>query len=386
MPFTSPRLDAVRTLAYELGFDHCSLAPLSIDEADRAAYLKWCEAGSAAGMSYMTRDPHARLDATSWFPEARSLLTVAVSYHQGDLPPKPGPGYGRVARYAWGEDYHPLILARLEQLLARLPQTLGVPLKGRAAIDTRPLLERALAKSAGLGFTGKNTVMIVPRGGQGLRFHVGSFVFLGEILLDLEADGPVERPADGCGGCRKCLDACPTNAFDGAYNLNANKCISYLTIENKGWIAREMRAGVGDWIFGCDICQDVCPFNARAFDTRWPELRAERGAGAWISVGDVLSLGAREFNQRFGPTPLSRAKRRGLVRNACVVAGNSGDDALSPALETLLADAEPVVRGHALDGLARLSPRRARPHAEKLSGDPDDGVRAEAQSVLAALS
>ncbi len=383
---TTQRLDALRALAFDLGFDHCALAPLKLDDIDRDAYLNWCAAGSAAGMAYMTRDPHHRLNPAAWSPGARSVLTVAVSYFQGELPPKPGPDYGRVARYAWGEDYHPLILARLERLLERLPEALGAGVRGTAAVDTRPVLERALARSAGLGFTGKNTVMIVPRGGRGLRFHVGSFIFLGEILLDVESEAPAEKPGDGCGGCRKCLDACPTGAFDAAYNLNANKCISYLTIENKGWIPAEMRAAVGDWIFGCDICQDVCPFNARAFDTRWPELRAERGAGAWLKIDEILGLDAAGFKARFGATPLSRSKRRGLVRNACVVAGNSGDASLSAPLESLLSDGEPVIRGHALAGLARLASGRARSRAQTLVSDPDEGVRAEARAVLEAAS
>jgi epoxyqueuosine reductase len=330
----------------------------------------------------MTRDPHARANPASAAPHARSVLTVGVSYYQGALPPKPGAGFGRVARYAWGEDYHPLILSRLEALAARLPDVLGQPVSSYPAVDTRPLLERALARSAGLGFTGKNTVTIVPRSGAAGRFHVGSFIFLGEILLDIESDAPVERPADGCGSCRRCLDVCPTRAFDGPYRLNAGRCISYLTIENKGPIARELRAAVGDWIFGCDLCQDVCPFNARAFDTRWPELRAERGAGAWLGLDDVLRLDAAAFKARFAETPLARSKRRGLLRNACVVAGNSGDERLAPSLEDLTADREPLARGHALWALARLSPARARRRADALLRDDDAGVRDEARFVL----
>lgn len=382
---SSTTADALRSLAFELGFDHCSLAPLILDDTDREAYRRWCESGAAAGMDYMTRDSASRLNPTGWFSEARSVLTVAVSYHQGQLPTKPGAGFGRVARYAWGEDYHPIILNRLERLLERLPEALGVPVRGRAAIDTRPLLERALAKSAGLGFTGKNTVLIIPKA-PSLRFHVGSFVFLGEILLDIETPQSATRVPDGCGGCRRCLDACPTAAFDEAYRLNAGKCIAYLTIENKGWIPREMRSAIGEWVFGCDICQDVCPFNARAFETRWPELRAERGAGPWLALRDILAMDNRTFKRRFSATPLQRAKRRGLVRNACVVAGNSGEEALVPSLESLTADGEPLVRGHALDALARLAPSRASQRAERLRFDEDAQVRAEAAAVLERVS
>jgi epoxyqueuosine reductase len=375
------RRQAVRDLAFQLGFDHAAFSPLTIPDRDRDAYASWVAAGHAAGMAYMTGDPSSRLRPAERFAGARSVLTLGVSYFQGPLPEKPGKAFGRVARYAWGEDYHPLILKRLDDLIARLPDVLGAGVAATPAIDTRPLLERALARQAGLGFVGKNTVLIIPRSSS-MAFHVGSFVFLAELLLDAEVDAPGAPVADGCGSCTKCQSVCPTGALDTPRRLDANRCIAYLTIENKGPIPPEMRAALGDWLFGCDLCQDVCPFNARAFETRWPEFRADRGVGAWVDLRSLLDVDGPTFKRNFGATPFLRAKRRGMLRNACVVAGNSGDESLAPALETLTADAEPLARGHALWALHRLAPARAKSRAEALRADADEHVRADARVVL----
>jgi len=330
-------------------------------------------------------------------------VTVGVSYYQGPFPEKPGSDYGRVARYAWGEDYHPLILSRLNQLAVALSKEWNASFQATAAIDTKPLLERSLARASGVGFIGKNTLLIVPRSAH-TQFHAGSFLFLGEILISTDMSELV-TPAEagvqasnldsgsrrndnlqGCGGCTKCLTNCPTDAFDGPFKLKAGRCIAYLTIENKGWIARELREKIGDWVFGCDVCQDVCPFNARALETRWPEFSAARGAGAWVSLRDILSLRTTgEFKEKWGSTALARPKRRGLMRNAAVAAGNSGDESLVPLLKTLLLDEEPVVRGHALWALSCLSPALAKYEAEALlHTDPDDNVKNECTLVLAA--
>ncbi len=379
---SSSRRQAVRDLAFDLGFDHCEFSPLTIPDSDRDAYLAWVESGSAAGMAYMSADPSSRLHPRDRFAGARSVLTLGISYYQGPIPAKPGGGYGRVARYAWGEDYHPLILQRLDALKARLPEVLGEQIEAQSAIDTRPLLERALARQAGLGFIGKNTVLIVPRVAN-RTFHVGSFVFLAELLLSADVDAPAPAIRASCGACTRCQTVCPTSAFDGPYKLNANRCIAYLTIENKGWIPREMRAPVGEWLFGCDLCQDVCPFNARAFETRWPEFRADRGVGPWVNIADLLSHDAASFKKKYGTTPFARAKRRGLLRNACVVAGNSGDASLVPSLASLTEDAEPVVRGHALWALSRLDHAKGRRRAEALVvSDPDAAVKAEAEILM----
>ena len=382
----------VRDEAALLGFDHCALARPRINARDRDAYRDWVDGGRAAGMEYMRAHAAERADPECAFPGVRSVLTLGISYFQGPFPPKPGPGFGRVARYAWGRDYHPIILDRLRLLAARLRVFLGEEGVSVPAVDTKPILERALAANAGLGFVGKNAMLISGRStlAQGPRFHVGSWIFLAELFLTLEAPDELlpAAAASGCGGCTRCLTACPTDAFDGAYRLDAGRCIAYLTIENKGWIPREMRPAIGDWVFGCDVCQEVCPFNARAIESRWPEFSPDEGAGAWVSLETVLRTpDAPAFRARWGHTPLSRPKRKGLLRNACVAAGNSGDASLAAPLRSLLEDSEPVIRGHALWALARLGIRRdVGPAAERLRSDPDAEVRVEAEAVLAAAS
>ncbi len=378
---SSINADVVR-IADNLGFNHIALTSLSIRDRDQLAYQSWCDNGLAADMAYLTQAPEKRRSPQTTFAPATAVLTVAVSYYQGRFPTKPGLGYGRVARYAWGQDYHSVMRSRLHLFLAQAAPYFG----GRdavLAVDTKPLLERSLAEQAGLGFVGKNTVLIVPQSPR-LRFHVGSWVFLAEILLagEFSADMTTETPSSGCGSCTRCLDACPTGAFESAYRLDARKCISYLTIENKGWIARERRAQLGDWIFGCDVCQEVCPYNARAMETKWPELAPSQGAGAWISLSEVLACDDRSFKSKWGHTPLSRPKRRGLIRNACVVAGNSGDRSLITYLRPLLADSEPIVRGHALWALSQLDRSIARAEANRLVTDPDIEVQTEARVCL----
>jgi epoxyqueuosine reductase len=383
-PFSLPLLRQLKEKAEALGFDHFSPAPAVIPDRDQAAYLAWCADGLAADLAYMTRDPQKRLHPDRWDPPIRSVLTLGVSYYQGPVPEKPGKGFGRVARYAWGLDYHDVIQERLRRLMGVVNDALG-PAHAFLSVDTKPVLERSLAQSAGLGFVGKNTVLIIPQKSR-LGFHVGSWVFLAEILLDVPIE-EMERPVEvaGCGGCTKCLTACPTDAFESAYRLKSDKCISYLTIENKGWIPREMRARMSDWIFGCDVCQEVCPFNARAYQTRWPEFESTHGVGPWMSLQGIFSVGDQpSFKKKWGHTPLSRSKRRGLVRNACVAAGNSGDESLVPSLRGLIDDAEPLVRGHAVWALAQLaSPAEARPWAENLlKKETDPEVRAECEAVL----
>lgn len=338
-------------------------------------------------MAYLSNNPTLRTQPQRTFPGMKSVLTVGISYFQGPLPEKPGPGYGRVARYAWGEDYHPLIMRRLEEFAEHLKKELGISFNTTVAVDTKPLLERALARASGMGFVGKNTVLIVPKSGESF-FHVGSFLFLAEILVSVDLSefvAPVEGlPAVGCGGCTKCLSVCPTDAFDGPYRLKADRCIAYLTIENKGWIPREMRGPIGDWLFGCDLCQDACPFNARAVETRWPEFQPGRGAGAWAPLEDILSIKTQqEFTARWGKTALTRPKRRGLIRNACVVAGNSHEMSLVPLLEKLLIDSDPIICGHALWALAQLDPHLAKKKAEYIFKiETDKRLKEECLAVL----
>jgi len=310
-------------------------------------------------------------------PYARSLITLAVDYATTAPPFEHEHRYGRVARYAWGLDYHDVVKPRLQALVDKIEAIAGREVHARCFVDAVPLLERAVAARAGLGFFGKNTNLLQPRS--------GSWFFLSEILLDLELPADNREIKVSCGSCRRCIDACPTDAFPAPYVLDSRKCISYLTIENKGAIPRELRASVGDWVFGCDVCQDVCPFNRFASDTRWPEFHPEAGVGPRLDLVAVLSIATdEEFRARFRGTPLARPKRRGLLRNAAVVAANVGATKTVPALITRVEDdPEPLIRNHCLWALSQLDPKRASTIAERLlNSDPDEWVKEEARIIL----
>lgn len=349
-------IQTLRERALELGFDHLSVTRPLISSRDESEYRAWAVSGAAAGMGYMVREPQKRARPVEAYPGVKSVLTLAVSYFRGNFPSKPSEPAGRVARYAWGRDYHTVIADRLSGFIATLNE-LAPAANPRVAVDTKPLLERALAASSKLGFIGKNTVLIIPRRAAGKAgFHVGSYVFLAEVLLDVEIE-PGENPQElsGCGSCRSCLDSCPTEAFQGPHKLDAGRCIAYLTIENKGAIPLELRSKIGDWIFGCDVCQEVCPFNARVAESRWPEFHPAEGVGPWVPLREILRCpDDASFKAKWGNTPLSRPKRAGLIRNACVASGNSGDKSLIPFLEPLRFDANEIIREHAAWALERL--------------------------------
>jgi epoxyqueuosine reductase len=336
--------ERVHALALDVGFDLVGVAsaaaPPRLD-----AFAAWVAQGHAGEMGYLTSQVERRSDLRAAFPWARSVVCVGLQY---DTPhpystEAPG-GRGWIARYAWGDDYHDVLLALLERLCARLRAELG-PLQARAYVDTGPIVERAFAAAAGLGAWGKNTCLLHPE-------H-GSWFFLGEIVtdLDLAPDGP---RADLCGSCTACLDACPTGALPAPYVLDARRCISYLTIELKGALPDDLRPGLGRHVFGCDICQDVCPWNRRrrrrasgAFEPRPGALAPE--------LGELGGLDPAAFAERFRRSPVKRAKRRGLLRNVAVALGNTGDPARRPLLERLARDEDPLVREHAAWALRRLA-------------------------------
>ena len=366
----------IKEAARDIGFQVAGIASVEPLERDDAAFRSWGEAGFAAGMDYMTRRPELNADPRALVPCARSVITLSIDYYSAAPPFENEQRYGRVARYAWGLDYHDVVKPRLHALVTRIEHIVARPIHARCFVDAVPLLERAFAASAGLGFFGKNTNLLQSRS--------GSWFFLSEILLDLDLPSDDYQVEVSCGTCRRCLDACPTNAFPAPYQLDSRKCISYLTIENKGPIPRELRASMGDWIFGCDVCQDVCPFNRFASDTRWPEFHPEAGAGPRLDLAGVLSIKSDdEFRARFRGTPLTRPKRRGLLRNAAVVAANVGAAAAVPALiDRIESDPEPLIRSHSLWALGQLDPPRAASIAEHaLKYDPDPSVREEAGLV-----
>lgn len=367
----------IKDAARELGFEVAGIASLEPLERDDLAYHKWCAEGHAAGMDYMTRRPELHAHPRSLVSCAQSLITLAVDYATAAPLFEHEHRFGRVARYAWGLDYHDVVKPRLKSLAGRIEEIAGREVRARCFVDAVPLLERAVAARAGLGFFGKNTNLLQPRN--------GSWFFLSEILLDIELPADNREIKVSCGSCRRCLDACPTDAFPAPYVLDSRKCISYLTIENKGPIPRDLRPAVGDWVFGCDVCQDVCPFNRFASDTRWPEFHPEAGVGPRLDLVEVLSIATDdEFRVRFRGTPLTRPKRRGILRNAAVVAANVGATAAVPALiERIDNDCEPLIRSHSLWALGQLDAERAAPIAERtLKIDPDSMVREEAEMVL----
>ncbi|HYP27214.1 MAG TPA: tRNA epoxyqueuosine(34) reductase QueG [Blastocatellia bacterium] len=363
----------IKEAARGMGFEVAGVTSVGPLARDDAAFREWCEAGFAAGMEYMTRRPELHAHPDRLVPSALSLVTLAINYYADAPRFEHERRYGRVARYAWGRDYHDVVRPRLLELVSRIESLAGREVHARCFVDAVPLLERAAAARAGLGFFGKNTNLLRPQS--------GSWFFLSEILLDLDLPADDHEIRVSCGSCRRCLDACPTEAFAGPYRLDSRRCISYLTIENKGAIPRELRAGLGEWLFGCDVCQDVCPFNRFSSDSSWRELSPEAGAGPRLDLVGLLSVSTdEEFRARFKGTPLTRPKRRGLLRNAAVVAHNVDCTAAVPALiERIEHDPEPLIRSHALWAIAHLDPKRAAPLIERSLNDPDPQVREEAR-------
>ncbi len=336
----------VKNLAYRMGFDLVAVSAALPLERDRDHYREWCENGHAADLKYMVRETPRRWVPDDLLPGAKSVITFAVNFFSSAARAESRYGYGRVARYAWGKDYHEVVKTRLELWIKNLKEELGRDFLSKILVDSGPLLERAFANESGLGFVGKNTVIISRK--------LGSFIFLSEVLTDLELipdqmEEEEKKKADPCGSCRKCLTDCPTGALVSPRVLDARKCISYWTIENKGGIPVEMRSGIGDWIFGCDICQEVCPYAGLSRDTHWKEFLPQSGSGSHLSILDVLSMASdAEFKEKFAGTPLLRAKRTGLVRNACVVAANQKFKEAVPLLSKIAREnPDPVLREHA---------------------------------------
>jgi len=301
------RADAVLHIAHECGFELAGIASAG-PAPDFARYEDWVAQGMAGEMRYLTdRRAESRRDARNLLPSAQSVICVGKLYNTPDPPRRPGDA--RISRYAWGRDYHVTMRAALENMTARLLERESFDYK--ICVDTAPLLERSFARLAGLGWIGRNTCLI--------NEPLGSWFFLGEILTSIDLE-PGTPPPDRCGSCTRCIEACPTTALvpqgDG-WTLDARRCISYLTIELRGAIPDELRAGVGDHVFGCDICQDVCPWNARAPVTNDPNF-----AGAPIPLEALAGLSPDEFRQRFGDTPVARTKHAGLLRNVAVAMAN----------------------------------------------------------------
>ena len=395
-PFTLT--DALRAKARQLGFALVGVTP-AVSPTGVSRLNEWLERGYGGEMEYLAARQAAYEHPRHVLDGVRSIVMLGLPYRTAE-PRQPQAGEGRISRYAFGNgDYHDVIHDKLRELIAAL-QELAPAAHARGVVDTAPLLEREFAQLAGLGWIGKHTLLI--------NKPAGSYFFLAALLTDQELTPDEPFAADHCGTCRACLDACPTNAFPQPYVLDATRCISYLTIELRGPIPRDLRSGVGEWLFGCDVCQEVCPWNQHterhggrslqegAVGNALRGVPASRGGvpaadaafhpapGADpIDLIALFQLDDEGFRRRFRHTPLWRAKRRGILRNAAIVLGNQRAIAATAALIGGLKDAEPLIRGAsawALGKIGDVACRRALTERSMVESDAD--VRAEIAAAI----
>ena len=340
--------DEIRGVAQDLGFALCGFAQAG--PAPHAEALgAWLDDGRQASMEWMRRTEEDRGDPRRVLAGAESVIVLATNYLRDGTP---ATGTGRIARYAWSDDYHEVIAPRLETLAARLAQAGG---RQRCFVDSGPILERDWAAACGVSWHGKSTMGIHP--------ELGTWFFLSIILTTLEFAPDPPLP-DRCGRCTRCIEACPTQAITAPYQLDARRCISFLTIENKGPIPEEFREAMGDRIFGCDDCLDACPWNRFARASRDADLQSRADLLA-KPLREFLALDERQFKDLFRNSPILRAKRRGFLRNVCVALGNVGTMDDLPALQKAAQDSEPLIREHAAWSIDRISGRRKLPQEQE---------------------
>ena len=361
-----------------MGFDLVRISTVG-EPPHRESFAEWLRRGYQGEMAYMTRTAGQRMHPGEFLPWARSVVSVALNYSTPYPRETVQDGIrGWIARYAWGDDYHDVMQAKLERLLHFVRDQAGPDVQGRIFVDAGPILDREAGARAGIGWYGKNTNL--------LSMQIGSFFFLGELFLslDLTPDRPVR---DRCGRCRLCLDACPTSAFVGPYILDARRCISYLTIELKGAIPPELRPLVGTHIFGCDICQDVCPYNTKVKPTGEAAFHPREGLHAPELI-PLLELTEADFKARFRRSPILRAKRRGFLRNVCVALGNlRRPEAVAALRRTLRQDPEALVRAHAAWALGRIGTDEAGTAIREAGGqETDPAVQAEIRAALQTMA
>jgi epoxyqueuosine reductase len=368
-PRPVPAAELIKAQAYALGFDLAGIAKLG-PARTFPAFEQWLARGMAGEMAWLSRDSALRRDTRLPNRGSRSAIVVALDYGGRQAP-------GTLARYARGRDYHGIMKDRLRKLLKWLETETESKISGRPYVDTGPILERDLARLAGLGWFGKNTMLIHPRR--------GSFLFLGALFVNVELEADARFEEEHCGTCRRCIDACPTSAIVAEGILDATRCISYLTIEKRGAIPVEWRKSIGTLVYGCDICQDVCPWNVRfARDAHDPELTT----GSLEENPDpvaLLRMDAEGFQRRFGGTTVTRAGRQGLSRNAAIALGNRGapgdDNAL---IDCLTNEQDPVVRAHAAWGLGAIASDVAWEALHScLTTEREETVRSEIHSAIA---
>lgn len=331
--------ERIKILAQEAGFDVCGVTHPKLPRETEEAFRKWTSEGKHGEMKYLEEYQIRHDQFWANFKNTKSIIVLGVNYYSKKNAAPTSPLTGRAARYAWGSDYHQAISQKLEILKQRIREEAGVSVRLESATDTRPLFERSFAQQAGLGFIGKQT--------QLLSLQFGPWLFLSELITDLELEP--DTPFSGnCGTCRLCIDECPTDAIEETGSIDARKCIAYLTIEHKSEIPIELRPKIGNWVFGCDECLNVCPYTARQKETRWSELTSETGFGSQLDLAKLFEIKSnREYEKIFGQSAISRARRKQLLRNACVVLGNSGSEEALPILKEALKDESSLVREHA---------------------------------------
>ena len=374
---------AIKQHAYTLGF---SMAGVTTCETlpHKDVFNAWLDSGRHGEMAYLERQRsrECRDNPGALLPECQSILVVGVRY------PRPVPIgaeqnlaarlHGKIASYAWGMDYHRTLSEQLQQLVKFIEARVGHPVPNRTYTDTGPLLERELAQRAGLGWIGKNTCLINP--------YQGSYFLLGEVLLGLELEPDEPFANDRCGTCQRCINTCPTGCILPDRTLDARRCISYLTIELKTAIPAELRSLMDNWVFGCDVCQQVCPWNRFASphaDQVYGNCQIEPAS----QLLQEIMLSDSDFKNKYRHSPIARAKRRGYLRNVAVASGNSHNPAAVPALaNVLMGDAEPLVRAHAAWALGKIGNRSAKQALKNAAGgESDPQVKLEIQAALAVM-
>ena len=367
----------VRRLGSDCGFDIVRFTTADAFARDEAAALKRLRDGHMDGYSWYTEERVRKANRPQMLLEgAETVISLAISYNTGERKYSDDQPRGKIARYARGDDYHEVIKSRLREFAAKLPEAVGRPVKTRIFVDDGPMNDRAAAARAGIGWFGKNTNILT-------QSH-GSWVFLSQVITDLplEADMPLSKT---CGDCVLCIDACPTGAIVAPYVIDNTRCISYLTIELRGAIPRELRPLVGDWIFGCDICQDVCPVNRKAIGSLEPAFQQRHDFSAPALI-PLLELDQAGFSARFRRSPIKRAKRVGLQRNVCVALGNIGDPVAIPALVAALRHDSSLVREHASWALGRIGGAQALDAlSAALEDETDPNVIGEIQLAIEEL-
>ena len=340
--------ERIRNLALAKGFDLVRFTSAEPFVEDESASIKRIRNGHMDGYSWYTEARVRKMNRPmDLLDGAKSVISLAVSY-LGDSPENPKANYGKTARYSWGDDYHATIKARIKEFTNSLKDIVGPNVRTRAFVDDGPMNDRAAARRSGLGWVGKNTNVISPR--------FGSWILLGQVVTDIHVE-PDTTLKKTCGSCVRCIDDCPTGAIVAPYVIDNTKCISYLTIELKGSIPIELRSLVGDWVFGCDICQDVCPVNRKAESgkTALSGDFKQRPGFATPDLLALLELDQKTFSRIYKNSPVKRAKRIGLQRNACVALGNNGDSSAVPHLIKALKGSESLIRSHAAWALGKFA-------------------------------